>query len=301
MINRIFKIGKMEFMKFDYGLLLFVFTVLTALFAYAKNVDSDKQLNRMENYDSLNLRLGEEIKNLSNINNSIAGRIDTIVTENKLLTQQNIALSNKANELIEEVKKLSIISNDLIERVDVRTEKTTLENALMGEIILKNSAPLRDDEILTVNVGGMSFGNSVLSYKSNDPPKNIFINGKDLIPLKVINGAVKISAKVYDLSGNWIVEIKDNKWTRNPNNTGKFEYDDSGFEIVDNRGFTALSINLDSRTNISIEGYLLDIRTSELFISGNMTFRTSINRPLKQIIELLEKANIRKLFPRANK
>lgn len=289
-------------MKYDYPLLILAVTIIAAVFAYFSSKNSNKQFDRMENYDSLNLRLGNEIKNLSDINNSIAGRIDTIVAENNLLTQQNIILSNKANELIEEVKKLSIISNDLIGKIDTRTEKTTLENALNGEISLGNTTPLRDNEMLSVNFGsGMTMMHSVVDLKSDNPPKNIYIGNKDLIPLKVIDGILKISVMVYDLSGNWIVEIKDNKWTRNPNNTGKFNYDSNGFEIVDNRGFTALSINLDSRTNISMEGYLLDIKSGYLFINGDATYETSTNAPRNQIIELLERANIRKLFPRTVK
>ena len=111
-------------MKIDSPLIILALTILAAGAAYWSTIENNHQLNRMEKYDTLNIKLSKEIQELSDLNNSIAKRIDTIVTENLTLTEQNFNLTLKANELIEKVEKLTYTSNELISKVDVRTEKT---------------------------------------------------------------------------------------------------------------------------------------------------------------------------------
>jgi hypothetical protein len=177
-------------MKMSWPLVILIITILAAVAAYWSNIQSDRQLNRMENYDSLNLNLAKEIKSLSDLNNSIASRIDTIVIENHKLTAQNISLTTKANELITQVEKLAQISNTLISKVDVRTEKATLENALTGEFNFDFGEPLNDDEMLAVKAGehGITVVYPVKWYRSDRPPKNIVIDGVDIIPFKILDG-----------------------------------------------------------------------------------------------------------------
>ncbi|MDF9798619.1 uncharacterized membrane-anchored protein YhcB (DUF1043 family) [Catalinimonas alkaloidigena] len=281
-------------MKIDasliYPFIILIVTIIAAIAAFWSNVQSNRQLNRMEEYDSLNLKLGKEIKYLSDINNQISTRIDTIVAENRSLTQHNIQLTNKANELIEEVEKLTTTSNELI-------KKASAENALTGILDFQYDKPLEDSETLIVRAGGVEVGNNVRSLKSNNPPGYISIGGRDLIPIKIVDGKLKVSITIYDIYGNLIVEIENNVWYRYANNSGKFNYDSKGFEVVDNQGLTALSINLDSRTEVSIEGYFYDRKTGNIYIYGGNRFQAiPIFRPAKNIIEKIEKANIRQMF-----
>ena len=135
-------------MKVDASLIILFITIASAIAAYWSNVEGNKQLDRMEQYDSLNNKLNGEVMQLSTLNNMIANRIDTIVSENKSLTQQNIALTNKTNVLVEQVEKLTAASSALIKNVDIRTEKTAAENAITGEINLEYERPLEDNEEL---------------------------------------------------------------------------------------------------------------------------------------------------------
>lgn len=289
-------------MKVDASLIILFITIASAIAAYWSNVEGNKQLDRMEQYDSLNNKLNGEVMQLSTLNNMIANRIDTIVSENNSLTQQNIALTNKTNVLVEQVEKLTAASNALIKNVDIRTEKTTAENVVTGEINLEYERPLEDNEKLTIRAGGFKSTNFVGKYKEKDPPQHIIIDNKDIIPLKIVDGKIKFSVTVYDLSGNLLAEVKENVWRRNPNSTCKFNYDSRGFEIIDNRGFTALSVNLDSRTQVSIEGYFFDRKSGFFYIYGGNSFQNlPITSPIKEIFGTIERAHIRTLFEYSGK
>ncbi len=282
-------------MKIDTPLIILIITIAAAIAAYWANIKNNNQLDRIEEYDTLNNKLAEEIKELSELNGAISYRVDKIVLANNTLMGENIVLSNQTNELIDEVKKLTSSSNNLIKKVDLRTEISSFENALTGEINFDHNEPLKDNESLWIKSRGLKIGNTVSEYKSDSPPQHIVIGGIDIIPIKIIDGKLKISVTVYDLSGNQIVEIIDNVWRRNPNNSGKFNYDSKGFEIIDNKGLTALSINLDTRTNVSIEGYFLERKTNRINVFGKR-YSTFLNNNLSKSIEVIEKSNIRRLF-----
>ena len=212
-------------MKIDPPLIILALTILAAGAAYWSTIENNHQLNRMEKYDTLNIKLSKEIQELSDLNNSIAKRIDTIVTENLTLTEQNFNLTLKANELIEKVEKLTYTSNELISKVDVRTEKTSKENAVTGIIDFENDTPFKNDEKIMFNIGGNKMIFSVEKLSSQMLPQLINIGNKNIIPIKIEDGKIKISISVLDLNGKILIEIIDNIWTRNLNNGSKFNYD----------------------------------------------------------------------------
>lgn len=284
-------------MKIDPPLIILALTILAAGAAYWSTIENNDQLNRMEKYDTLNIKLSKEIQELSDLNNSIAKRIDTIVTENFTLTEQNFRLTQKANELIEKVEQLTNTSNELIKKVDVRTEKTSAENAVTGIIDFVNEIPFNKNEKLVFSIGGNKMAFMVERFTKLPLPGLVKIGDKDIIPIKVEDGRIKISIVVLDLDGKVLIEIKDNVWVKNSNNGSKFNYDSNGLEVIDNQGFVALSINMDSRTEVSIQGYFLERITGSLFIYGGKgIYPTNINSSKKNIIEIIEKADIRRLF-----
>lgn len=294
-------------MKMDYPLIILLITIAAAIAAYWSNKENNDQLNRLEKYDTLNNQLSKEIKHLSTLNNLITGRVDVIVSENKALTEHNIILTDKANTLIQEVEKLTLASNELINKINVRAQNTSDENALTGEFDIAYDTPLGDEEILRVIAGTLKTGNPVARFKYPErypyPPGNVSLDGEhDLIPLSFVNGKLKFSTKIYDLDGDWIADIDNNVWQRNPNNTGRFNYDAKGFEVIDKRGFVALSVDLLTRTDISIHGYLVERRVGGIFVMGEKGQKTiSVYAPLVDKIKLLESLQVRQLFEYSGK
>lgn len=270
--------------------LFLILTVLLAFCAWYQNREDSKQKNRIEELGTLNKNLTKEVEKLAIINNQLA-------LQNTELGTQNINLSVKTNTLIEETQQLTSISKSLIEKVDLRTEKYSLENALFGSLDLYFVDKLKDDEDIVVHFGSYTYTNSVKMYRSENPPTMMSIEGRALMPFRVVDHKLKVNLTVYDLGGNLVVEIVNNSWRRNPNNTGKFNYDNRGFEIIDNRGFVAINVNLVSNKEIAMQGYLLDRNSGILTIGGESKHIIHpLPRTFNEIEELFKLANIKQLF-----
>lgn len=68
---------------------------------------------------------------------------------------------------------------------------------------------------------------------------------------------------------DWIVDIINNEWRRNPNYTGKFNYNDRGFEIIDNENIVALNVIICGKSKIKMQGYLFVKHAQEVIIGGS--------------------------------
>ncbi len=271
-------------------LIFLAFTVGTAIIGYIVSRDDSNQKNRIENLGRINNDLTKEVEKLSHLNTDIA-------MQNSVLAVENNKLANKANELVEEVKKLTAASNELIRRVDLRTEEQSALTALSGIIDFDNDKPLMDEEMLNLHLGNNKLGNPVSDYKKENRPVLLNLTDGDFVPIKIVDGKLKFSVKIYDLGGNWIANISDNYWIRNPNNTGLFNYDAHGFEVIDNGGFVALSVNIVSRTDIEMQGYLVDRVAARIILFGENGMMT-LNLPITfvQANATIKKVGIKPIF-----
>ena len=94
-----------------------------------------------------------------------------------------------------------------------------------------------------------------------------------------------ISLKVFDLKGNLIAEVENNFWRPNRNFTGKFNYDDRGFEVIDNQGNIAVNIEFVGNNQIVINGIFPIIKQNLLLFAGRgMETLPFINTPNKLIL-----------------
>jgi hypothetical protein len=198
---------------------------------------------------------------------------EEVATENENRARQaERQLLEKAEALIEaqkEIVKLQEQQNQLLVRVDARAEKTSKENALTGKIDLRLSGLKLDDQIIR-RFGGEEGATAINSYSQmiQWKPKFISVGQEDLIKVRIVDNKMVISLTWYNLKGEWIVEIVDNFWRRNPTNTGKFNYDDKGFEVVDNQGNIALNLNFRKQNEIIIQGYIYTPQNGLIAIGG---------------------------------
>ncbi len=109
---------------------ILIFTIIAAIAAFIATNDDNIQKNRIEDLGRIandlgktNKNLGEKVQSLVELNSKVSSQIDTIVRENKSLTQRNIDLTNNANSLISEVKKLSKTTNAFAEKLDIKTDE----------------------------------------------------------------------------------------------------------------------------------------------------------------------------------
>lgn len=267
-------------------ILILVLTILAAIAAFVANKQDIRQKNRIEELGTIGTNLTSEVKKLSEINNSIASKTDNIVAENKLLTEQNIELTNKAKILIEKVGALTEKSHVLLNKLDVKTDD---EFAISGEFNL-----LLDKEQSDIT----------LHYGSNEiiNPKESFIFGLNIngmsvsanyapIYFLIANDVLYITTKLYDEEANLIVEIENNKWRLNKNFVSKFNFDDKGVEIFDNKGRVFFSVNILPQNTIEIQAILASGKTLDLVTPNG--FFGGING---DGISILNTLNIQPLF-----
>ena len=281
---------------FSAGNLFLLATITCALLAWYQSNQDGKQKDRIEDLGKENSKLTQQVEKLSAINNDIA-------SNNSSLTQHNIELTNKTRQLIEEVQKLTTASNAIINKVDARAERQATETASRGEFDLAFEKPLEDNETIAVYLGNIRTGNWVHRYKSDTPPGSVSLDGEtDLAQLRVINGEMKFSAKIYNLQGKWIADIENNAWNRNPNNTGMFNYDSKGFEIIDNKGFVAFSVELISRTEVRIQGYLFDRNVGGMMVIGTSGMKPlRANSTYKEMTDTIRSVKTEKIFDYTSK
>jgi hypothetical protein len=110
--------------KMDTNLWILLAAAVLLLLNYFKDKSDDKKQSAIEELAKLNNELGEKVHHLSELNNSISLRIDTVVNENKVLTEENFDLTKKAKAV-----------TDSIESITQNLTKVTdeLKNQITGE------------------------------------------------------------------------------------------------------------------------------------------------------------------------
>ena len=80
---------------------------------------------------------------------------------------------------------------------------------------------------------------------------------------------VLFSIKIFDLQGNWIAEVEKNYWRPNKNFTGKFNYDENGFEVLDNKNQVVFNVDILENNKIFIQGVIPVPETKNIYLWGD--------------------------------
>jgi hypothetical protein len=191
----------------------------------------------------------DRIEGSINVATKIA-KLDTVIdNKTQYLVLKNDSLTDSIHKLIQ---KVDIITSSMHKE----TSEEIAENALTGKLDFHLKRKLSDKENVAIVFGGNPLIQNVKRLKSDNPPHFLAINSKDYGTVKIINDRILLTIKVFDFTGKWILEIKDNYWVRNRNNTGAFNYNDTSFEILDNYGNVALNLDLRNNNLIFIQGYV---------------------------------------------
>ena len=224
------------------------------------------------------------------------------------LSQEIDRLQGVDDSIVSNVEKLSKKTNSTVGHIDSTTTKEANENALSGELDFGYSKPFKDNDFISIAFGEAHMANTFAQIK-NWHPKFISIKDatdKGILPTKPVYEPIKFSVKnnklvvsltAYDLEGHWIVEIKDNNWHRNPNYTGKFNYDKRWFEIVDNNDNIALNLDLQSNNRIKMQGYIVAKNQGLVLVAGSAYFTSApLQDGQQRNTALIENAKIIQLF-----
>jgi hypothetical protein len=116
------------------------------------------------------------------------------------------------------------------------------------------------------------------------------------IGFKIKDDRLLVGTKVYNIDGALIAEIEESNWRPNKNFTGKFNYDDRGFEVIDNNGNIVISINMINDYLIQLQGIFSYNR--HVYTYGLASAIDNANRPnfRQEVQESIRNCRIQQLF-----
>ncbi len=234
------------------GLLITIASTLSVFAAYYSSVQDQTQKDQIQrlgqisnNLGETNVELGYKIKDLQEVNLQVTNRIENLTVNSNLL--------------IEEVNKLSAQTKQIIESMDIKADKEYAKNTSAGELEL-NFKSIGNQKLVFM-LGGGTMDDASLQIGNEQPFK-----------IGIQNDKLLINTKVYDINDNLIAEIENNKWRLNKNYAGKFNYDKTGFEVIDNKGNIAMSVDVLTSNTVAIQGIFPIKSALRIFIAGSHGF-----------------------------
>jgi hypothetical protein len=292
--------------KYWPAFLLLIAGIIACIATFVITKRDQKQRDNIEALGTENNKLSIEIKKLGDLNNKIAQKVEDIATENSKTSKDNLELSKQSKDLISEVQSLTSQSKILIDKINSRAEYESEENAITGELLFK-VPKFEDNDIVLITIGGMTAGNPLRFWKAGAVP--VLIGGKNPFNIQVEDNKIVFSLNVYDIDGNLIAEIDKNNWRPNKNFTGKSNYNDTSFEVIDNKGRVAINIEYSGKM-ILIKGIFPFINDGVIILAGDTSITFPIHKPGNDEISYngqrvnyfvalshaIERANIRPIF-----
>lgn len=270
-----------------------IFGFFICLFTLYMSLSNQKQTDRIDDNVKYTKDLSEEVRKLQTVNKQISENIRFKVDSNNIF----ITETNKLATVIEEISKKS---REVSIEINERTGNQFAEIALTGKLNFKNPYELRNTDSITFQYGSTTMVQTISELTDiNGPHKNIVLGNKELVKVNYLTNHILINTTVYDLSGNWVLEIVNNYWRRNPNYTGKFNYDENGFEIIDNRGYVVLSLDMKGKDRINLQGYVLSREAGILFVFGKtaMTWLSLGDKtPMTEFNNTFRDAGVKQIF-----
>lgn len=250
-------------------LLLFQFIAI-AVFAAISTISSyysGKTQNQIKDTVNYTSDLSREIVKLQNINNEIGNRIEILSQKNNEIVERNVSLSKESQLLIKEVQTLTNRSKELIASIDKRTMEEAEMNAQTGRLEMSFNREVSNQDRVMVTFGNNTGWNTVQEIKNGAKP--FLVEDTDPLSIRFDNkNNLIFDLKVFDLDGNLVAEIVDNYWRPNKNFVGKFNYDDKGFEVIDNKDNIAISVDITGSNKITIQGMFVIKEAKAIWIHG---------------------------------
>lgn len=307
--------------KYPAAFILFLITIAAGFVAYYSTVKNNQQTDNIQ-------ELGKKTKELGELNKSIGQRVEIITTESKRITEENkdlskknIELSEQTKSLISEVQHLTEKSKILIDKIEATTTKNAKENLQSGGIKLIIKPFYKENDTVRFLFGRSNWSNNISRIKENlikfpDAGSRLGMGTFPVVKFKLDNNnKILFSVQVYDLDDNLIVEVKDNYWWYNKNFISKYNYDDTGFEVLDNKGHIVISIDVLDNNTIRFQGIFADLKSEFCSLIGqsDMSYfnkktklgiglNPNVNIKTNEALEKeIEKLNFKRLFKYSGK
>ncbi len=174
--------------------------------------------------------------------------------------------------------------------VEVNEQKPNLEDFRKSTFFTDSIEPKENNKILSEKIRILMGDFQVtLPRKSfeegQEIQKLISFNGNIPIIVKVKENKILITTKVFGQDGKVVAEIIDNEWRVNPNNYLKRNFDDHGFEVVDQYDITLLQVDYRNSQTIYIAGVFYS-RGSIMILSQNGMLFNKIPESTEKLREM---------------
>ena len=148
-------------------------------------------------------------------------------------------------------------------KIDSISTLNRKENLKSGHLDFRLKPPYSDSGFIYVVMGGIKAQILLSDLRSVVIAENFLNLQSHVVHLRAENNLLLLSIKVFDIDKNIIGEVTDNNWRPNPNYAPKSNYDDSGFEVFDNKDRIAFNITLDGN-QLLIHGVFFDSESYEV-------------------------------------
>lgn len=207
-----------------------------------------------------------ELKEKENkiVSDSLKWATNTIITLQKEQIDTSKTILANSNSLIlaqKEINRLTEKSQALINELNNKTDE---EFKVTGSFSFSFDS-LKNSDQYEVVLGKFKTGSpfNIPELKVNNCNYGL-INHNNL-KIRIQNCKLVLDAKIYDVERNLIAEVSENSWRINRNFVSKFNYDDRGFEVFDNKGRIALSVDI-RRDGVFVRGILRSSETDDAIL-----------------------------------
>lgn len=224
-----------------------VLTILAFILKLSSGDDQNwkNDVTRLQRLDST---LGYEIDSMSYVNHEIDSSTQVMVNSNNQLTSNNLELTKDADLITRKTEKVTQESKSISEVLNTKTDQ---EFEVTGEFDFPIDSSYSNGLLVNVVTGIPSAGGYTKAELGNGTYR---ILSYENFQINTSKHKFIITGTIYDLNDNIIVEIQENKWRLNKNSVSKFNYDNNGFEVFDNTGRVAMSLNFVKRGNLPNSG-----------------------------------------------
>jgi len=244
-------------------LLIAIAGIIAVIATFVGSNQDAAQKNNIEKLGRETVKLDTQIMKLDDLNRDISMR-------NEALAGQNFKLDSESKGLVSQVKGLTEQSQKLIQVINQRIANEAAENLVSGQLHMDFKPTFQDSVMIKMGASPYKF-----SFKSlkNGASRLCMVGQKDPLQIKTHNKKIQLSLMVYDLQGFLLAEIANNNWRPNKNYVGRFNYDDRGFEVEDNKGNVVVSIDITGDNQLVIQGIFPLKSEGVILVAGVKEFK----------------------------
>jgi hypothetical protein len=263
--------------------------IVAAFLFYWSGYNQSTQLNVID-------ETGKRNEKLTELSNAVVSLNSTLLETNNLLIDSTKKIGEQTQSITKKINELTNQSSKLLSIIDSKTDE---EFKITGELNFNKFVDTSYKNAVFKLGGFTNYINSKSIYNTNDLNYFVLYSGFKPLIMQVHEGNLVLSGKIFDINNNLLVEFKNNYWRLNKYYVGKFNFDEYGIEIFDNKGRVAFSVDIQPQNIIMIQGLVLDDANNFILVlseNGANLLNVSQQGIDTKILHILSEKPFKQLF-----